>query len=99
MLREIFHGFIRVHILYHASKEPMSGAFMMKELRRHGYHISPGTLYPILHKMEAQGFLEGEWKVINGKRVKLYSITEKGLEVLKESKAKIKELFDEIMEE
>lgn len=99
MLREIFHGFIRVHILYHASKEPVSGVFMMKELKRHGYRISPGTLYPTLHKMEAQGFLKGEWRVINGKRIKLYSITEKGLEVLKESKAKIRELFDEIMGE
>lgn len=72
---------------------------MMKELKRHGYRISPGTLYPTLHKMEAQGFLKGEWRVINGKRIKLYSITEKGLEVLKESKAKIRELFDEIMGE
>ena len=54
MIRNIFLGFIRIHILYHASKEEIFGVEIMRELKRHGYSISPGTLYPILHSLESQ---------------------------------------------
>ncbi|MBI4757489.1 MAG: helix-turn-helix transcriptional regulator, partial [Chloroflexi bacterium] len=45
MLRDFFLGSIKVHILYHASQGPVYGIEMMEELRRHGYELSPGTLY------------------------------------------------------
>ena len=51
---DLFKGLIRLHILYHASKEELYGLWIIEELRRHGYNLSPGTLYPILHKMEAK---------------------------------------------
>ena len=60
IFRNLFLGFIRLHILYHASKEPVFGLFMIKELARHGYELSPGTLYPLLHQMEVNGFLFSE---------------------------------------
>ena len=53
LIRHFFGGFVRLHILYHAAKEPICGVDMIAELRRHGYHLSPGTLYPILHTLEA----------------------------------------------
>jgi DNA-binding PadR family transcriptional regulator len=88
---------MRVHILYHAKKEPFFGLWMIEELKSHGYNISSGTLYPILHSMESDGILNSEEKTVEGKVRKYYSLTAKGEEVLKEVKAKTRELSDEIM--
>ncbi|MFQ6847965.1 MAG: PadR family transcriptional regulator, partial [Clostridium perfringens] len=52
VLRKLFLGFIHIHILHHAKVEPFFGSKMIEELREHGYSMSPGTLYPILHNME-----------------------------------------------
>jgi len=70
---------------------------MIEELKSHGYNISSGTLYPILHSMESDGILNSEEKTVEGKVRKYYSLTAKGEEVLKEVKAKTRELSDEIM--
>ncbi len=97
--RKFFLGFIRIHLLYHASKSSIYGVEMIEELRRHGYNISPGTLYPILHSLEKEGFLVSESKNVDGKIRKYYRITRKGERILREAKMKIKELIEEIMEE
>jgi PadR family transcriptional regulator PadR len=55
--RDIFAGLIRLHVLHHASREPIYGLEMIQELSRHGYRLGPGTLFPLLHGMEAQGLL------------------------------------------
>jgi DNA-binding PadR family transcriptional regulator len=99
MLREIFLGFVRVHILYHASIGPVYGLELIKELERHGYHISPGTMYPILSKLEQSGLLSSEKVVIEGKIRKYYRITASGKEILTEAKEKIQELALEILSE
>ena len=96
--REFFLGFIKAHILYHASKEPIFGIEIAKELGRHGYHLGPGTLYPTLHRLEEEGYLESSSKVVGGKVRKYYTITEQGLKVLNEARAKIRELVDEVFE-
>ena len=98
MIRNIFLGFIRIHILYHASKEEIFGVEIMKELKRHGYSISPGTLYPILHSLEKQKYLQSRKEVVNGKMRKYYKITRKGNNALDKSKEKIRELVDEVLE-
>ncbi len=54
MLRDFFLGFIKVHVLHHAAHEPIYGVAMIAELARHGYELSPGTLYPLLHSLEEQ---------------------------------------------
>lgn len=97
MIRRILLGFMELHILHHASKESITGVFMIEELKRHGYEVSPGTIYPLLHKMEVSGLLKSRWEVRNGKRIRLYEITPKGLEVLEEGKKKVKELCNEIL--
>jgi len=98
MIRNIFLGFIRIHILYHASKEEIFGVEIMKELRRHGYSISPGTLYPILHSLEKQKYLSSRKKVVKGKVRKYYKITKKGSNALEKAKGKIRELVDEVLD-
>jgi DNA-binding PadR family transcriptional regulator len=92
-------GFIELHILYHASKEPITGSFMMKELKRHGYSIGPGTIYPLLHKMEKFEVLTSRWEIKDGKRIRVYEITPKGFEILEEGKKKVRELYEEILDE
>jgi DNA-binding PadR family transcriptional regulator len=99
LLRHFFGGFVRLHILYHAEKEPICGIEMIEELRRHGYKLSPGTLYPILHHLKAAGFLSCKDAIVVGKRRKNYQITAKGRRLLAEARPKLKELFWEVVEE
>ncbi|HOV93750.1 MAG TPA: PadR family transcriptional regulator [Spirochaetales bacterium] len=94
--RTFFLGFIRLHLLYHAAQQPIYGLDMIQELRRHGYNLSPGTLYPILHGLEKDGFLESRPQAVNGKIRKYYRITEAGRSSLKEGTEKVGELFREI---
>ena len=55
--KDLYAGLIRLHIFYHAAEEPIYGGGVMEELRRHGYELSPGTLYPMLHGLERKGYL------------------------------------------
>ncbi len=96
LLRKLFLGFIQIHILHHAKEHPIYGAWMLEELREHGYTISPGTLYPILHSMEHDGLLNKEGRNVAGKIRKYYTATEKGQDVLVEARKKAYELFKEI---
>lgn len=97
--REFFLGFIKIHILYHASKEPIFGVGIVEELSRHGYYLSPGTLYPTLHRLAKEGYLKQDSKLVGGKVRKYYTITKSGLEVLKQARDKISELVDEVLDE
>jgi len=71
---------------------------MVDELKEHGYSISPGTLYPILHSMESDGLLAKEEKNVRGEIRKYYQATDKGIKILHEARAKAYELFKEIKE-
>ncbi|KMY52730.1 PadR family transcriptional regulator [Bacillus sp. FJAT-27231] len=96
VLRKLFLGFIHIHILHHAKEQPIFGAWMVEELRDHGYSISPGTLYPILHSMERDGLLTRKDQLAEGKIRKYYTTTEKGETILVEARKKAYELFKEI---
>jgi len=96
VLRKLFLGFIQIHILHHAKEEAIYGSWMLEELHEHGYEISAGTLYPILHNMERDHLLNKEDVNVNGKIRKYYRITERGDNVLEEARAKAYELFKEI---
>lgn len=97
MIRDVLLGFVKVHILHHAAQGPVYGAWLIEELRKHGYTLSPGTLYPILHALEAGGLLTRESRVVEGRRRKYYTATAVGLEVLAEARSRIRELVDELL--
>ena len=99
MLRDVISGFIKLHILYHASQEPVFGLDLIQELRRHGYELSPGTLYPTLHALEEEGYLRHEDKIVNGRRRKYYTATRQGRVVLAQARVKVRELVGEILED
>jgi len=98
MLRDFFLGFIKIHILHHAAKEPVYGLWLIEELGRHGYKLSPGTLYPILHKLVEENLLKSYSENVGGKIRKYYRITHKGIKALTKIKDKINELVEEVME-
>jgi len=96
--KEIYSGLIRLHILYHAGEGPVFGLEIIEELGRHGYKLSPGTLYPILHGMEKRGLLRSETQEASGHYRRVYQITPKGKEALRGAKEKVRELFGELFE-
>ena len=98
MDREFFLGFVKIHILHHAAHAPVYGAAIIAELRRHGYALSPGSLYPILHRLEAAGYLSRVDRVVGGKLRKYYTITDAGSQALEEARPKVRELVDELLE-
>ena len=98
MLRDFFLGFIKIHILHHAIKEPVYGMCLIEELGRHGYRLSPGTLYPMLHKLEEESLLRSYSENVEGKIRKYYRTTPKGIKALTKIKEKITELAGEVME-
>lgn len=99
LLKHFFGGFVRLHILHHAVLAPIYGVEMIAELGRHGYKLSPGTLYPILHDLSKAGYLTSEDEVVDGKRRKNYRATKKGERLLREARSKLRELFHEVVED
>ncbi|UCH88180.1 MAG: helix-turn-helix transcriptional regulator [Thermoplasmata archaeon] len=97
LIKKFFLGFIRIHILYHASEEPVYGQEMITELKRHGYNISPGTMYPVLHDLENAKYLKSASRNVNGKLRRYYTATRKGKQVLAEARNRIKDLVGEVM--
>ncbi len=99
IFRDVFLGFIRVHILHHAAEHPIYGNEMILELGRHGYDISPGTIYPIFHGLEKAGYLTSRKEVAQGKVRKNYVITPAGHKALIRLKGQIHELTSEVLGE
>ena len=96
IMRKIVNGLIYIHILHHAEIEPIYGVWMLEELEHHGYHVSPGTLYPILKSMVEEGLLEKEERNVGGKIRKYYKATDECIKILKELKENLKELTRDV---
>ncbi len=97
VLRDFFLGFVRLHVLYHAGHEAVCGADLTAELARHGYQLSPGTLYPLLHRLALAGYLDSEVRVEAGRQRKYYRLTPQGAEVLADARRLIPELVGEVL--
>ncbi|WP_435112847.1 PadR family transcriptional regulator [Nocardiopsis synnemataformans] len=98
-MRDFIRGAIRLHILHHAAEEEIHGAWMTRELATHGYDISPGTLYPTLHRLESDGLLTSRQHVVDGRTRRLYRATEAGRRVLAADRAALRELAREVLGE
>jgi PadR family transcriptional regulator, regulatory protein PadR len=98
LMRDVLRGFMRVHILHHASEQPVFGLEMIEELRRHGYSISAGTLYPMLHGLEEAGALHLRQTLVAGKNRKYYKTTRSGDALVAELRLKVREFVDEVLE-
>jgi len=93
--RYLYAGLIRLHVLHHAAKEPVYGLAMIEELGRHGYKLSAGTLYPILHGLEEKGYLTSAEERTGSAARRVYRATPAGLRALAAARLKVRELFGE----
>lgn len=96
-MREFQRGAIRLHILHHAAEQPIHGAWMTQELAGHGYRVSPGTLYPTLHRLEADGLLVSEQQIVDGRARRVYRATPAGERALAEDRRALRELAREVL--
>jgi PadR family transcriptional regulator, regulatory protein PadR len=94
--RDLYGGLIRLHLLHHAAVRPIYGFSMIEELGRHGYQVSPGTLYPILHGLEKKGYLRSIERRLGHTARRMYEITPSGRRALKGAKRRVYELFGEM---
>lgn len=98
--REFLLSFWKIHILHHAAEQPVYGQWIADELRRHGYHISPGTLYPLLRRMESNGWLRSNATSPAGAHPrKEYRLTKEGSKILAFIRAQVEELHHEVIGE
>jgi DNA-binding PadR family transcriptional regulator len=97
--RNLYSGLIRLHILHHAAEGPVFGQAMIDELGRHGYRMSAGTLYPILHGMERQGYLRSRLILTGGRQRRVYRATAAGGKALVTARRRVQELFGEMFEQ
>lgn len=96
--KDLYGGLIRLHILHHANEGPVFGLGIIEELHRHGYAISAGTLYPMLHGLEKKGYLKSRQERTGRRLRRLYEITRKGHTQLADARKKVRELFGELIE-
>lgn len=97
--KDLFSGLVRLHVLHHAGEAPVFGLALIDELRRHGYDISPGTMYPLLHGLERKGYLASRPEREDGRERRVYRITPAGRRALAEGRRKVRELFGELVAE
>jgi len=97
--QDLYAGLIRLHILHHATRESIFGLGIIEELGRHGYRLSAGTVYPILHGLERRGFLQSKEERAGKRGRRVYRSTPKGRRALAAAKLKVRELFGELFED
>lgn len=97
--KEINGGLVRLHVLHHATHEPIYGQAIMEELARHGHRLGPGTIYPILHGLEREGLLRSTVEKAGRSSRRVYVATASGRKALRQGKKGVWELFTELFED
>jgi len=71
--------------------QPLHGAAIAERIfqtTRGTFQIKAGSLFPALHRLEQDGWIEGEWETLpNGRRIKAYRLTREGRRHLAAEKA------------
>ena len=96
--QDLLSGLIRLHVLHHAVEGEVYGQWMIEELARHGYRLSPGTLYPMLRSMEKKGYISAEERRVGRAVRRVYRATPLGREALEVARGKLRELLGEMIE-
>jgi len=95
-IRELKKGSISLCLLAVIARGKKYGFQIIKELREASsgyYDLKEGTLYPALHRLEKRGYLKSQWVTQeSGMPRKYYSLTDKGIAVLREAKAEWKNM-------
>ena len=88
---DLVQGTLDLLILNVLALEPLHGwaiAQRIKQISNEVLHVGQGSLYPALHKLEHQGWVEAEWgESENNRRAKYYRLTREGRQALKQEAA------------
>jgi DNA-binding PadR family transcriptional regulator len=98
VVRDFTRGAVQVHLLHHAAEDEIHGAALIDELARHGHHLSPGTVYPMLHRLEVDGLLTSRRITVDGRRRRLYRATPAGMDAFAACRRAVDELAREVLE-
>src|SRR5690349_17751436 len=95
--REIRLGIWKIHILHHAESRDVWGRWLLEELEEHGHDLSPGTLYPALLRMEANGWLKRTHKTPHTRARQTFRITPEGRRLVAVLRREVTELYEEVV--
>ncbi|MGQ0839343.1 PadR family transcriptional regulator [Actinokineospora sp.] len=96
VVRDFRNGALRLRVLRYAAADEVHGAWLSTELGARGYRVSPGTLYPLLHRLQEANLLKSRTEVVDGRRVRRYRATKRGKRVLADCRAVLAELAAEV---
>jgi DNA-binding PadR family transcriptional regulator len=97
LVRDFTRGAVQVHVIHHACEGEVHGAALIEELARHGHRLSPGTVYPMLHRLEAAGLLRSREVIVDGRQRRLYRATSAGRRVFAACRDAVNELALEVL--
>lgn len=84
---DLVQGTLDLLILKTISLEPKHGwaiAKRIQQVSREALQVQQGSLYPALHRLEQQGWIEAEWRLTEtGRMAKFYSLTRAGRSQMK----------------
>ncbi|CDQ20080.1 DNA-binding transcriptional regulator, PadR family [Halobacillus karajensis] len=80
LMQELRRGTITIGVLSQLSK-PQYGYSLVTMLAERGIHVEPGTMYPLLRRLEKQGLLVSEWDTNETRPRKYYLLSDTGKEV------------------
>jgi DNA-binding PadR family transcriptional regulator len=91
LVKATLRGFNRAAILWLVAQKQRSGYEILKEMKRlTGQNFHSGVVYPLLYELEEKGFIAGKWATKGRRRINYYSITSRGIELLK----RLRQLFE-----
>lgn len=83
LTRGVIRNLSRLIILWILSQKSCSGYIVLKDIQKiTEQKFYPGIVYPLLYELEDEGFITGKWSRKGNRKIKNYSITEKGKELL-----------------
>lgn len=97
LVRDFTRGAVQVHVMHHACEGDVHGVALIEELARHGHRLSPGTVYPMLHRLESAGLLISREIVVDGKKRRLYRATAAGKKAFASCRHSVSELAHEVL--
>lgn len=83
--------------MHHACEGEIDGTALIEELARHGHRLSPGTVYPMLHRLEDAGLLSSRSVVVGGRRRRVYRATPAGRKAFAACRRAVGELAHEVL--
>lgn len=73
MLLEVRRGVLSIAVLSQLSQEEY-GYSLLKALSERGMEIDQSTLYPLLRRLESQGLLQSDWRIVDEARPRRYYV-------------------------